>query len=435
MPLLVQSRYGADFLRFTEQPGTIWSTTSLSESLRLMGYWISYLGVGYGGTLRPYFGDGRVMLFSLPVVVAGLLVPALAVSGLWIVRRWRYAPFFLGLLLLGLLAMAAGFPDGTPLRRGVTFAYNHAAPLQFLRTSYKAGPLVALSIACLGGAAAGRLAGAAEVVARVAGAWRLAGAGVPAVAVRWAAGAGLVVLLAVACWPFATGRAIDAQLTWDRIPPAWKAAAAHVDGTARDGRAVVLPGQLYAFYDWGGTIDPILPALADRPVAVRNAVPYADLRAVDLLWATDALVEQRRAVPGQLGPLLDLMSAETVIAGADDDRTRSGAVPAADAAEVLDDLGQPSAAWGPVEPKRHAAGTLGPARELPQVRAWDRPGARPLVRLEPDAGATVLDGSADGLAALAAFGAVPHGRLTYAADLPAGGVRRLATGGNVVISD
>ena len=82
MPLLVQSRYGVDFLRFTEQPGTIWATTSLPESLRLMGYWISYLGVGYGGDLRPYFGDGGVLLFALPVVLAGLLVPALALGGL-----------------------------------------------------------------------------------------------------------------------------------------------------------------------------------------------------------------------------------------------------------------------------------------------------------------------------------------------------------------
>ena len=94
VPLLVQSRFGVDFLRFTEQPGTIWSTTSLPESLRLMGYWISYLGVGYGGTLRPYFGDGGVLLFALPVVLAGLLMPALALTGfawtrkhpLWAVR-------------------------------------------------------------------------------------------------------------------------------------------------------------------------------------------------------------------------------------------------------------------------------------------------------------------------------------------------------------
>ena len=62
---------------------------------------------------------------------------------------------------------------------------------------------------------------------------------------------------------------------------------------------MVLPGQLFAFYDWGGTYDPILPALTDRPVAVRSIVPYADLRAVDLQWTTDALVQPapRRARP------------------------------------------------------------------------------------------------------------------------------------------
>ena len=75
VPLAVQSRYGVDFLRFTEQPGTIWSTTSLNESLRLMGYWVSYLGVGYGGELHSYFGDSGVLLFALPVVIAGTLVP------------------------------------------------------------------------------------------------------------------------------------------------------------------------------------------------------------------------------------------------------------------------------------------------------------------------------------------------------------------------
>ena len=75
IPTLVQALHGVDFLRFTEQPGTIWSTTSLPESLRLMGYWISYLGVGYGGRLRPLFGDGAVLLFAWPVVIAGLLVP------------------------------------------------------------------------------------------------------------------------------------------------------------------------------------------------------------------------------------------------------------------------------------------------------------------------------------------------------------------------
>src|SRR5206468_1548633 len=38
IPVLVQSLYGIDFLKFTEQAGTIWGTTGLTESLRLMGY-------------------------------------------------------------------------------------------------------------------------------------------------------------------------------------------------------------------------------------------------------------------------------------------------------------------------------------------------------------------------------------------------------------
>ena len=421
IPVLVQARHGVDFLQFTEQPGTIWSTSSLSESLRLMGYWVSYIGVGYGGRLRPYFSDGGVLLFSPPVVLAGLLIPALTLAGFVWTRRWRYGPFFLLLVLVGVVTMSVGFPEGTPLRRGANFAYNHVTAVQFLRTTYKAGPLVALGVAALGGAAAA----AAASALRRRGRWAA-----PAAAV-----AGLA-LAAVACWPLATGRALDDQLLWERVPQHWVDAADYVDAGPTDRRAVVMPGQLYAYYDWGGTVDPILPTLAERPVAVRNAVPYADLRAVDLLWTVDALVQQRRAVPGQLGPLLDLMSAGTVVSGADDDRTRSGATPPAEAAAVLDELGPPDAAWGPVRAEPHAAGTLGPARPLPRVRAWRRPAARPLVRLEPERGATVVDGSAAGLAAMAAVGALPdRGRLLYAADLSAADVADAAAGGEVVITD
>ncbi|MDA0182644.1 alpha-(1-_3)-arabinofuranosyltransferase [Solirubrobacter phytolaccae] len=374
MPLLVQSAYGVDFLRFTEQPGTIWSTTSLPESLRLMGYWISYLGVGYSGELRPYFGGGALLLFGLPVVLAGTLVPALALASFSRTRGQRFAPFALGLVLIGLIVMTVGFPEGTPLRKASNFTYNHFVPVQFLRTTYKAGPLVALGVAVLAGLAATK----------------------PRAVV-------FVALAIVACWPLARGRALDDQLLWDRIPSAWQDAADHVDANAGDGRAVVLPGQLYAYYDWGGTIDPILPTLADKPVATRNAVGYADLHATDLLWTVDALVQQRRAVPGQLDPLLDLLGARVVVAGADDDRSRSGAAPAAEAADVLDQLGGPVAAWGERRPRPRATGTLGDPRELPAVRAWDRPMAPGLVRVEPEQPPLVVDGSAEGLAALAAF--------------------------------
>ena len=249
VPTLVQALHGVDFLRFTEQPGTIWSTTSLPESLRLMGYWISYLGVGYGGRLRPLFGDGAVFLFAWPVVLAGLLVPAVVLSSFALLRRSRAAAFLLVLALAGLVVMVAGFPEGTPLRRAMNFTYNHVAPLQFLRTTYKAGPLLALALAGLGGLGAARAAP-----------WlRARGRALPVLAAVALAG-----LAAVSCWPLVRGRALDSRLTWERIPAAWEDAADHVDATVgADGRAVVLPGQLYADYDWGGTVDAVLPALAD----------------------------------------------------------------------------------------------------------------------------------------------------------------------------
>ena len=187
-----------------------------------------------------------------------------------------------------------------------------------------------------------------------------------------------------------------------------------------DGRAVVLPGQLYAYYDWGGTIDPILPALAEKPVAIRNAVGYADLRATDLLWTTDALVQQRRAVPGQLNPLLDLMGARTVISGARrrprpqrrraPRRRRRGARRNSAAERVVD---------GAV-----AVGRDGRAARRARLGPPGRPG---LVRVEPLEPQTVVDGSAEGLAAA--------GKLespAYAADLTPEQIRKAP---EVVITD
>ena len=86
--VLVHARYGLDFLPYTEQPGTIWSTTSMPESLRLLGFWTSYIGVGYTGTLRAFQADAGVYLGLAPVVAGDAGHPR-AVPGL--VRAGRGA--------------------------------------------------------------------------------------------------------------------------------------------------------------------------------------------------------------------------------------------------------------------------------------------------------------------------------------------------------
>ena len=125
---------------------------------------------------------------------------------------------------------------------------------------------------------------------------------------------------------------------------------------------MVLPGDLFSFYDWGGTVDPILPALSTRPVAERAEVPYADLRATNLLWTIDGLVHQQRLLPGQLSPLLSLIGVRSVITGTDDDLARSDAPAPADAAAQLaaqPGFARPARTYGPVT--RFAPSTPGTA--------------------------------------------------------------------------
>jgi hypothetical protein len=374
VPLLVAARHGTGFLAFTEQPGTIWGTTALTESLRLMGFWTSYIGVGYGGRLVPFSGSSDALLFHGAVVAASLLVPALAATSFAWTRRARYAPFFLVLVLVGAAVMTAGFPEGTPLRRALTFTYNRVEAVQVLRTSYKAGPLVALGVAALGGLA-------------LQAAW----ARLPSRAGRGLLVAGAAGLAAAASWPLVSGRAPERQLTFV-VPPAYEQAARALDARGTDTRVLQLPGQLFAYAEWGGTIDPLLPVLMERPVAARALTPYADLRAVELQWAVDDLVTQERVLPGQLPDLLDLLGVGDVVLAADGDVARAGQLAPAEAARALRGQGLAfDRAFGPVRPRPAAADRLaGPVR-LPQLAAA-RTRTGGLLRVLPRGPLTVVDG-------------------------------------------
>lgn len=429
VPLLVHVRFGIDFLQFTEQPNTIWGTNSASESLRLMGYWSSYIGVGFGVT-RSFFSDGGTLLFNPLVVGASLLLPALGLAGFVRSRRLSYAPFLVLLVVVGVLIMSAGFPNGTPIRGTMDWLYQHVFVLRFLRTTNKAAPLVAAG-----------LAGLLGLGARDGLTWAR---GLRSVRVRSSvllggslALAGLIVLAAL---PLVRGGALDTQLTWKRIPPAWVQAGRGLDrDLLPNSRSLVLPGQIFAYYNWGGTLDAILPRLTSRPVAVRYETPYSDLHAVDLLTTVDDLVQQRRLVPGELLPLLRLMGVGAVVTGADDDISRSGAIdPAAAAGELAGEgLHTPTHSYGPVRKLPAASGDIGNGVALPEVRRYDLPTGRGIVHLDPTGPATVVDGDAASLAELAAFGALPSSNpILYAGDLTAGSVRReAAAGANLVVGD
>ena len=89
---------------------------------------------------------------------------------------------------------------------------------------------------------------------------------------------------------------------------------------------------------------------------------------------------------------------------------------------MLRALGPPARAYGPRRTVPGAAGTLEPAARLPQVRRWNVPTAG-MVRVLPRDGATVVDGSAQAIADLAAFGALRTDRALHYAGRPRRGRR------------
>ncbi len=430
VPLLLGSRYGIDFLQFTEKPFTIWAANGAGEVLRLMAYWTSYIGVGFHGVNHPYFTESGTLLFNPLTVAASLLLPALGVAAFGVTRRWRYAPFLLLVLLVGAAIEVAGFPNGTPIRGLMELLYEKVLVLRFMRTTQKAAPLVAIGEAGLLGFGATY-------------AWTLLRSRPPSRGRRAAAVLGpaaLAALIALAALSLVRGTAVEKQLTWKRIPSAWTQAGHDLDRTlAPNSRAVILPGQVFAHYRWGGTVDAILPRLTRRPVAVRYETPYSDPHAYDLLYTLDDLVQQDRLYPGELRPLLGLMGAGAVITGSDDDIGRSGAVDPETAASVLDrqGLGRPAKAYGPVRRFPAPAMELGPSGELPQVRRYDLPVTRGLVHVDTMGSPTVVDGGAAGVAGLAALGGLPRrAPLLYAGDLSGAELRRTAAAGaDVVVTD
>ena len=376
--VLVQARYGLDFLPFTEQPGTIWSTTSLPESLRLMGFWTSYVGVGYGGALRAVPGRRRRAAVLAPVVLAALLVPALRArrfaldAALRATRRSSCA---------GARRPArdvAGFPEGTPLRRAATFTYNHVAG--------RAVPAHDLQGGAAGGARRSPASARWRVrraAARGCAPWRSSARrrSSRSRAGRWCAAS-----------------ALDRQLELPHgVPAAWRDAAHDLDRTlprrpARGGPARPAVRLLRL-----GRDDRPDPARADRPPggdALHRPVrrPARDRPAVDDRRAR----QQQRALPGP-----------AAAAARPDGRRRRRAGrrrrPLAQRRRPGRRGGRrPRARSAPPAARLRAARARCPARPgrssrpraLPQVRRWNVPHRRAWCACCPATGATVVDGSA-----------------------------------------
>jgi arabinofuranan 3-O-arabinosyltransferase len=283
--LWAQGGYGIEILRYTETAETV-ATASLSlEVLRGLGYWFFYGEDRFG----PWIAPSRSYTQRIDILLLTYVLPVLGLIGAAI-TRFRERTFFLLLMTVGLFLAVGAHPwdDPSPAGSAVKAFLESDVGLS-MRSLPRAAPLVVLAMAVF----IGSLVSAATRNHQ-----------------RWArpVTAGVVVLAIMSLPPLWRGQMVDANL--DRaedIPDYWVQATAAMDARDDGTRVFEIPGEDFASYRWGTTVDPITPGLMDRPYVARELIPYGSPPSANVLNAVDRRLQEQVAEPAALAPMARFM--------------------------------------------------------------------------------------------------------------------------------
>ncbi len=428
--LEIEAAYGVNVLKYTETVSSTSQTSNASEILRGLGYWYFY-GSDHLGTWT-----NAAVRFTQQV---GLLVTSYAVPVLALVSaafvRWRERAFFLVLLFLGMVLSVGPFPYSDPTRIGgalKNFMTNTTAGLA-LRSTDRATPVVLLALAMLLGSALTAL-------------WRrLSIVGITT--------ALLVAGLVVANNPsIFNGDAISAgSLVQPATLPSYQLAAIkHLNATHTSTRVYAMPGNDFASYRWGNTVDTPQPALLNRSFVTREQQIMGSIATADTLFAVDGPYQDGTANTNALAPMARLMGAGDILVEYDQKYEHYGVPHPLLLAELLSQtprgLSDPIS-FGKPRPNISSYSTLNEADlAAPANLKWPSPlvdytvaNPRPLLRAESDAGAVVVAGDATGLNNLAGLGLLNNDNSIYYAGTLATEPSRLkqlaGQGAQLVLTD
>jgi arabinofuranan 3-O-arabinosyltransferase len=263
--LALQSRYGFDFVPFTERADVTTGTTSAVEVLRGTGYWLSSLF-----TRGPWLPAGWMLASHAVVIGATVALTAAGFYGL-ARRDMHERTFLIAGVALGVAVIAAGYagPSGSPLSSVMRTLLDGV--LSPIRNLHKFEPTLRLPLA-LG----------------------LAHAVVAIPAVRWRPDRRLVAGLAagavvIGALPLMSGRLLQ-EGSFSALPSHWRQAAAWLD--ARSGaRSLVVPASEFGEYRWGRPLDEPLQPLSAGAWATRNLIPLGSVGATRVLDALERRIE------------------------------------------------------------------------------------------------------------------------------------------------
>lgn len=412
MALRIQGSYGIPILRYTETYESVAGASTPTELIRGLGYWFFY-----GGDRLDAWVGPQLPYIDNPVVMAlGFTIAAVALLGFLVPFIGRASAAILLLVGLAVSAGAAPLDRSTPY--GAVFhwfASDTTAGLA-LRSTPRALPLVVLALAFGLGSSAGWLR--RLVAARTATHRR-----------RWdlLVPVGFVAVLALQLFPWFTGTVLTPSILRDEDPPGYETdLAAWLDRPAA-GRGLVyeMPAADFANYRWGGTIDPVLPGLIERPYLARELVPQGGAGTADLLNALERRLPEGWFEPEALTAVAQRLGVETIVARNDIEHERYRlARPDLLWTQLGEALGDPDHAGAlvrdtpqiPVLDERTLAHPEA-AAEFPVVAAFDV-GTGRTVQTMPASTPIVLAGSGDGIVDLAGAGLLdPERPLLYAATL------------------
>jgi arabinofuranan 3-O-arabinosyltransferase len=298
--LLLQGKYGANVLAYSETLDSVTFTATGSEVLRGVGYWLFYV-VERDGPLTVAAEPYQTSLLTITVSFAVVL---LAIVGLLLTRSTLRR--FAGWCLLAGVVISVGvhpISDPSPLMSVVADNATSTWALAF-RSSTRAVPVVLVALSLGLGLFANwvqeRFGQRSTVVARFA----------------YLALAGLVIGNLPALWNRQLVNPVQSRE--QDVPAAWNEAADSLDrGIDNGGRVLQLPGTEFGVHRWGNLVDPLLPGITDRPIITRDLVPVGSPGAMDLLYALDDRVQDGTLEPSSLAPIARLLGVDEVLLAGD----------------------------------------------------------------------------------------------------------------------
>jgi arabinofuranan 3-O-arabinosyltransferase len=392
--LQVEAAYGVNVLKYTETVPATSGASLASEIIRGLGYWYFYGSDRVG----PWTQAAVAYTQNIWLIGASFAVPALCFVAA-VFARWRYRAYFVLIVVVGMVLAVGPNPYTSPSTVGSlikTFLTDTTAGLA-LRSTDRASPVIILALAMfLGG-------GVSAVVARL----RRTGLII---------GGFAIAAIAAATTPLWTGAIIANGFTQPAVPPRYvRQAAATLNATHPGTRVYALPGNDFAAYRWGDTIDTVYPGLMTRPFVTHEQQVMGSLATQDVLQAVDTPLQDGTMDWNVLGPMSSLMSAGDVLVQYDQAYERYDTpIPqqvAADLAVTPPGLSDP-VSYGTPQPNVPLIPHFDEATlARPPNQGWPSPlvsysvtDPRPIERTESTKDPMVVDGDATGIAAAAGVG-------------------------------